>query len=46
MEEGKVKAVIDEVFEWEADGPVREHRKLRTGRAKGKIIVEGPNLGV
>jgi alkaline phosphatase D len=37
MKEGKVKAVHDEVFEWE-DAP-NAFARLRTGRAKGKIVV-------
>jgi D-arabinose 1-dehydrogenase-like Zn-dependent alcohol dehydrogenase len=35
--EGKVKPVIDEVFAME-DVP-RAYEKLKTGRAKGKIVV-------
>lgn len=38
MEEGKVKAVIDEVFPFE-DAP-GAYAKLKTGRAKGKILVK------
>ncbi|KAI9734244.1 MAG: hypothetical protein M1834_002348 [Cirrosporium novae-zelandiae] len=37
MAEGRVKAVIDEVFEFE-DVP-RAYEKLRAGHAKGKIVV-------
>ncbi|KAL8709439.1 MAG: hypothetical protein Q9220_005822 [cf. Caloplaca sp. 1 TL-2023] len=37
MKEGKLKAVIDEVFERER--APEGYRKLRTGRAKGKIVV-------
>lgn len=37
MKEGKIRAVLDEVFEWE-DAP-RAFEKLKTGRAKGKIVV-------
>jgi NADPH:quinone reductase-like Zn-dependent oxidoreductase len=37
MKDGKIKAVIDEVFEFE-DVP-RAFAKLKTGRAKGKVIV-------
>ncbi|KAF2009700.1 GroES-like protein [Aaosphaeria arxii CBS 175.79] len=37
MKEGKLRAVIDEVFEFE-DVP-RAFEKLKTGRAKGKIVV-------
>lgn len=36
---GKVKVVVDEVFEFE-DAP-KAYEKLRTGRARGKIIVKG-----
>ena len=39
MEEGKVKAVKDSVFAFE-DAP-KAYEKLRTGRAKGKIVVRG-----
>jgi NADPH:quinone reductase-like Zn-dependent oxidoreductase len=35
--EGKLKPVIDEVFAFE-DAPAA-YRKLKTGRAKGKIVV-------
>ncbi|KAI1374928.1 zinc-binding oxidoreductase [Hypoxylon crocopeplum] len=37
MAEGKARAVIDEAFEFE-DVP-KAYEKLRTGRAKGKIII-------
>lgn len=37
MAEGKVKAVIDEEFPF--SGAVEAFRKLKTGRAKGKIVV-------
>jgi NADPH:quinone reductase-like Zn-dependent oxidoreductase len=37
LAEGKVKPVIDEVFAFE-DAP-DAYRKLKTGRAKGKIVV-------
>jgi NADPH:quinone reductase-like Zn-dependent oxidoreductase len=37
MAEGKIKAVIDQVFEWE-DAP-KAYKKLKTGRAKGKIVL-------
>lgn len=37
MKEGKVRAVRDEVFEWE-DAP-KAFEKLKTGRSKGKIVV-------
>ena len=36
---GKIKVVVDEVFEFE-DAP-KAYEKLRKGRAKGKIIVKG-----
>ena len=39
MAEGKVKAVIDEVFGMEDQGPVRAFEKLKTGRVKGKLVV-------
>ncbi|KZM27420.1 oxidoreductase [Ascochyta rabiei] len=37
MKDGKVRAVLDEVFEWE-DVP-RAFEKLKTGRTKGKLVV-------
>ena len=40
MQEGKVRAVVDEVFDMENKGPVRAFEKLRTGRARGKIVVK------
>lgn len=36
---GKIKVVVDEVFEFE-DAP-KAYEKLRTGRARGKIVVKG-----
>lgn len=43
MQEGKVKAVIDQQFKFE-DAP-KAFSKLKTGRAKGKIVVEvAPDL--
>ncbi|KAI2618936.1 reticulon-4-interacting protein 1, mitochondrial precursor [Hypomontagnella submonticulosa] len=39
MKEGKVKAVIDETFEYE-DAP-KAFEKLKTGHVKGKVIVKG-----
>lgn len=41
MTEGKVRAVIDEAFEFE-DVP-KAYEKLKTGRARGKIIVHVGN---
>lgn len=40
MKEGKVKAVIDSKYPFE-QAP-QAFQKLKTGRAKGKILVEGP----
>ena len=37
MKEGKVRSIIDTVYEF-GDGP-KAYAKLRTGRAKGKIVV-------
>lgn len=37
MKEGKVRAVLDQIFEWE-DAP-QAFEKLKTGRAKGKIVI-------
>lgn len=39
MAEGKVKAVIDETFGLDDKGAPRAYQKLKTGRAKGKILV-------
>ena len=39
MAQGKVKALIDEVYGMEDKGPVKAFERLRTGRAKGKIVV-------
>ncbi|KAI6081135.1 zinc-binding oxidoreductase [Hypoxylon rubiginosum] len=38
MAEGKVRAVIDEIFEFE-DVP-RAYEKLKTGHARGKIVIQ------
>jgi alkaline phosphatase D len=40
MKEGKLKAVLDEVYEWE-NAP-KAYEKLKTGRTKGKIVVRVP----
>lgn len=40
MQEGKVRAVVDEVFGMEDKGPVRAFEKLRLGRTRGKIVVK------
>ena len=39
MAEGKVKALIDEVYGMEDKGPVRAFEKLKTGRVKGKLVI-------
>lgn len=39
VEEGKVKALVDEVYGMEDKGPVKAFERLKTGRAKGKIVV-------
>ncbi|CAF9935133.1 hypothetical protein IMSHALPRED_010119 [Imshaugia aleurites] len=39
MAQGKVKALIDEVYGMEDKGPIKAFERLRTGRAKGKIVV-------
>ncbi|KIW04499.1 uncharacterized protein PV09_04256 [Verruconis gallopava] len=39
LQEGKVKAIIDSTFEW--TDAINAYKKLKTGRAKGKIIVKG-----
>jgi alkaline phosphatase D len=40
MKEGKLKGVVDTVFDWE-DAP-KAFEKLKTGRARGKIVVRVP----
>ena len=40
MQEGKVRAVVDEVFGMEDKGPVKAFEKVRTGRTKGKVVVK------
>lgn len=40
MAEGKVKALIDEVYGMEDNGPIRAFEKLKTGRAKGKLVIK------
>jgi NADPH:quinone reductase-like Zn-dependent oxidoreductase len=40
MQEGKLRAIVDQVFDMEDKGPVKAYQKLRTGRARGKIIVK------
>jgi NADPH:quinone reductase-like Zn-dependent oxidoreductase len=37
LEEGKIRAVIDQTVEWE-DAP-KAYERLKTGRAKGKIVL-------
>ena len=47
VKEGKVKVLLDEVFKFE-DAP-NAYKKLRTGRARGKIVVnvtERPHVKV
>ncbi|KAK8068241.1 Zinc-type alcohol dehydrogenase-like protein [Apiospora saccharicola] len=38
MQEGKVKAVVDEVFSYE-DAP-KAFQRLKTGRSKGKVVIK------
>jgi alkaline phosphatase D len=40
MGDGKVRGIKDSVFEW-ADAP-KAYEKLKTGRARGKIVVRVP----
>lgn len=40
MKEGKVKPVLDTVFEWE-DAP-KAYEKIKSGRTKGKLVVKVP----
>lgn len=44
LKEEKVEPVIDEVFEW-ADAPAA-YTKLKTGRARGNIVVKGAPVAV
>ena len=37
--EGKVKALIDDVYDVEDKGPVKAFEKLKTGRVKGKLVI-------
>ena len=37
--QGKVKALIDEMYGMEDKGPIRAFERLKTGRAKGKVVV-------
>jgi len=39
MQEGKVKAITDEAFEMEDKGPIKAFERVKTGRAKGKVVV-------
>lgn len=39
MSEGKLRSVVDEVFEMQEKGPVRGYEKVRSGRARGKVLV-------
>ena len=40
MAQGKVKAVVDGVYGMEDKGPVKAFERLKTGRAKGKIVIK------
>lgn len=40
IQQGKIKVAIDSVFDY--DHPVEAFKKLRSGRARGKIIIHGP----
>ena len=40
IQEKKVRVIIDEVIELDDGGPVRAYAKLRTQRARGKIVVK------
>jgi alkaline phosphatase D len=40
MREGKLRPVVDSVFEWE-DAP-KAFEKLKSGRSKGKVVVKVP----
>lgn len=41
MKEGKLKGVVDSAWEWE-DAP-KAFEKLKTGRAKGKVVIKVPH---
>lgn len=40
MQEKKVRAIVDEVFGIDDNGPVKAFAKLRIGRMRGKIVVK------
>lgn len=39
MQQGKLKTKIDEVFSMDEKGPIRGFERVKTGRAKGKVLV-------
>ena len=40
VSQGKLKMIVDEIFDMEDKGPVKAFEKLKTGRAKGKIVIK------
>ena len=40
LQEGKLRTVIDEVYGMDDKGPVKAFQKLRTGHARGKVVVK------
>lgn len=39
MAQGKIRAVIDQVYGMEDEGPIKAIERLKTGRAKGKVVI-------
>ena len=37
--QGKMKALIDQVYGMEDEGPIKAFERLKTGRAKGKVVI-------
>lgn len=40
MSEGKIRSIVDEVYDMEDKGPVRGYERVRSGRARGKVLVK------
>lgn len=40
MQDGKVRSIVDVVFDMEDKGPVRGYERVRSGRARGKVLVK------
>lgn len=43
MQSKELRAVVDEVFEMGGEGPIKAFEKLKTGRARGKVLVRVVN---